>query len=120
MICADISLQLVEAVSGIEKLIKPVREINQSRNAPQSHGREQNKAKDSESDKPQVAPAVNIDLTKLYEMESYSFLSPKQELSEPKVCLSLQNFSGSPLCQPASNHCIFIRTLTCSFCLTHT
>lgn len=55
----------MKAVSGIEKLIKTVREINQSRNAPQCHGREQNKAKDSESDKPQVAPAVNVDLTKL-------------------------------------------------------
>lgn len=97
----------MEAVSGSERLIKPVREIKQSRNAPQFHGTERNKAKDSELYKPQVAPAVNIDLTKLYEMGSYSLLSPKQELSVPKVCLSLQNFSDSPLCWPASNHSIF-------------
>lgn len=82
-------------------------EIKQSWNEPQCHGREKNKAKASESDKPQVAPAVNIDLTKLYEMGSYSLLSPKQVLSEPKLCLSLQNFSGSPLCQPEFNHSIF-------------
>lgn len=58
---------------------------------------------DSESDESQVAPAVSIDLTKLYEMGSNSLLSPKQEFSEPKVHLSLQNFSEPPLCQPASN-----------------
>lgn len=49
-------------------------EIKYSLHAPQQYGRRKNKAEVSEVKELQVAPAVNVEVTKMYEVGNYPLL----------------------------------------------